>query len=563
MLENELITQKEKLFAIYSRKSKFTGKGESIENQIELCLKHLEYKYGKEIREKVIIFEDEGFTGANTNRPQFQKMLQELKTGKYQTLVVYRLDRISRNVLDFCKLKDKLSNWNVGFLSVTENFDTTTPMGNAMMMISSVFAQLERDTIAERIRDNMHELAKTGRWLGGTTPIGYSSKKLEKISLDGKKRSLYTLEINKKEIETVKLIFNKFLEFKGIHILESYLIQHDIKTRNGRYFRRFALNTILKNLVYCKADEDIKKFIETKNNKIYNNGINFDGKNGLISYNKNIHGKSKTGKRKTIVKNIDEWVISIGNHEGIIDGKNWIKIYNILEENGTNKRKTYGKTKHESLLSGIIKCELCKSYMRPKMLTKYNEAGKLNFSYMCEMKEKSRKQKCNCKNINGIKTDTLVLEKINELTANKKTIAKELKTINKILNKFSKKQTSNETKVLKTQLEKIDTKINNLTQKIAIVDTEVSQILNNQIIELNKKKENTLNRLNELNDKFTKQENKINETELAMKILKEYHNAWNKQNLTKKRELTKLLISSITTDGKKITIKFNYNKPNF
>ena len=247
------IKQLNTYYAIYSRKSKFTGKGESIENQIELCKNNLKNKYNIN-EEDIKVYQDEGFSGYNTNRPQFQMMMKDIKDRKIKCVIVYRLDRISRNVADFCNLKNEFLKYNVDFISVTENFDTSTPMGSAMLMISSVFAQLERDTIAERIRDNMYELAKTGRWLGGNTPLGYKSQKVENLSLDGKRRSLYKLEIIPEEAETIKLIWNKMSELKGLAKVESYLLQQGIKTRNGNNFTRFSLVSILKNPVYAIAD---------------------------------------------------------------------------------------------------------------------------------------------------------------------------------------------------------------------------------------------------------------------------------------------------------------------
>ena len=225
------------VYAIYSRKSKFTGKGESIENQIELCKNQLINKYNID-EQNIKVYQDEGFTGYNTNRPQFQEMLKEIKNNKIKCVIVYRLDRISRNVTDFCNLKNEFLKHNVDFISVTENFDTSTPMGSAMLMISSVFAQLERDTIAERIRDNMYELAKTGRWLGGNTPFGYKSQKIETLSVDGKKRNLYKLEIIFEEAKIIKLIWNKMNELKSLSKLETYLLQKGIKTRNGNNFTK-------------------------------------------------------------------------------------------------------------------------------------------------------------------------------------------------------------------------------------------------------------------------------------------------------------------------------------
>ena len=153
--------------AVYSRKSKLTGKGESIGNQVELSREYIRTHYGDAYAESMVVYEDEGFSGGNLNRPDFKRMMRAAHEHEFKAIVVYRLDRISRNVSDFSTLIEELSRLDIAFVSIREQFDTGTPMGRAMMYIASVFSQLERETIAERIRDNMHELAKTGRWLGG------------------------------------------------------------------------------------------------------------------------------------------------------------------------------------------------------------------------------------------------------------------------------------------------------------------------------------------------------------------------------------------------------------
>ena len=149
--------------AIYSRKSRYTSKGESIGNQIDLCREYIRTHYGDAAAEHAVVFEDEGFSGGNLNRPDFKKMMTAAKDRKFKAIVVYRLDRISRNISDFSSLIEELGRLGIDFVSIRESFDTSSPMGRAMMYIASVFSQLERETIAERIRDNMHELAKTGR----------------------------------------------------------------------------------------------------------------------------------------------------------------------------------------------------------------------------------------------------------------------------------------------------------------------------------------------------------------------------------------------------------------
>ena len=177
-----------KQYVIYSRKSKFTGKGESIENQIELCRQYIAMHFGEDAAENVLVYEDEGFSGGNLERPQFKKMMKDSQKIAFAAIVVYRLDRISRNIGDFAKLIEDLGDRHIDFISIREQFDTSSPMGRAMMYIASVFSQLERETIAERIRDNMHELSKTGRWLGGTTPTGYASESESRVTVDGKEQ---------------------------------------------------------------------------------------------------------------------------------------------------------------------------------------------------------------------------------------------------------------------------------------------------------------------------------------------------------------------------------------
>ena len=133
--------------AIYSRKSKFTGKGESIGNQIELCKEYIRAHYGDDALEHLVVYEDEGFSGGNLNRPDFKKMMAAAKERKFKAIIVYRLDRISRNISDFSSLIEELARLDVAFVSIKEQFDTGSPMGRAMMYIASVFSQLERETI--------------------------------------------------------------------------------------------------------------------------------------------------------------------------------------------------------------------------------------------------------------------------------------------------------------------------------------------------------------------------------------------------------------------------------
>ena len=133
-------------------------------------------------------------------------------------------------------------------------------MGRAMMYIASVFSQLERETIAERIRDNMHELAKTGRWLGGTTPTGYASESVKSITVDGKTKKACKLKLLPDEAEIIYKIFDLYEQYDSLTMTETELLRQGIKTKNGRSFTRFSIKSILQNPVYLIADKDAYQY---------------------------------------------------------------------------------------------------------------------------------------------------------------------------------------------------------------------------------------------------------------------------------------------------------------
>lgn len=266
-----------KQYVIYSRKSKFTGKGESIENQIELCRQYIAMHFGEDASENVLVYEDEGFSGGNLERSQFKKMMKDSQKIAFAAIVVYRLDRISRNIGDFAKLIEDLGDRHIDFISIREQFDTSSPMGRAMMYIASVFSQLERETIAERIRDNMHELSKTGRWLGGTTPTGYASESLSSVTVDGKVKKACKLKPIPEEIQLVKTIFEVFMETGSLSKTDQYLLEHCCVTKRGKQFTRFAIRGILTNPVYMIADETAYQYLKENNVDLFAERAEFDG----------------------------------------------------------------------------------------------------------------------------------------------------------------------------------------------------------------------------------------------------------------------------------------------
>ncbi len=398
-----------KSIAIYSRKSKFTGVGESIENQIELCRQYIEHSYGREEALELQIYEDEGFSGKNTARPQFMHMLQDARKKKFSLIVCYRLDRISRNVGDFAKMIDELNRMEIAFVSIRENFDTSTPMGRAMMYIACVFAQLERETIAERIRDNMYELSKTGRWLGGTTPTGFSSESVEKVSVDNKLHRTCRLKIVREEAQLIALIFDKYLETGSLTKTEAYLMQNHYTTKNQLYFTRFSIRSILSNPVYMIADQAAYQYIIANHMRLYSQEGEFDGVHGIMAYRRTLQQEGTSHKALSR----EEWIVSVGKHEGLVSGYQWIRVQELLE---LNQSKAYRKPRsNTALLSGLLFCGSCGSYMRPKLTRRYGEDGERIYEYLCSRKEKSGSKCCNMKNPRGNQLDHALVEELKAL----------------------------------------------------------------------------------------------------------------------------------------------------
>ena len=181
------------------------------------------------------IYIEKGRSGKNTQRPEYQKLLKDIEAKKIQTVIVKKLDRLSRSLLDFESLILLMQTHGVEFISLRESFDTTTAMGKAMLRVALVFAQLEREQTAERITDVMQYRASMGLHNGGPPPFGYACVNKEWV-------------IFKKEKELVELIFNSFRELKSTLLVATMLNDKGIKARRGKLW---DCRQILKMLKVC------------------------------------------------------------------------------------------------------------------------------------------------------------------------------------------------------------------------------------------------------------------------------------------------------------------------
>src|SRR5690242_18480818 len=192
-------------------------------------------------------YDDGGFSGGSTDRPALQRLLADVKACKVQVVVVYKVDRLTRSLADFAKLVELFDAHSVSFVSVTQQFNTTTSMGRLTLNVLLSFAQFEREVTAERIRDKIAASKRKGLWVGGMTPLGYDTNERK-------------ITVKKAEAERVRAIFRSYLKLGSLHLLMADLRKRGIVTKvrtlksgervGGISFTRGPLAHLLRNRFY-------------------------------------------------------------------------------------------------------------------------------------------------------------------------------------------------------------------------------------------------------------------------------------------------------------------------
>lgn len=334
-----------KQIAIYARQSIDKKDSLSIETQIDFCMNNINSNPNEL---PIEVYKDKGYSGKNTLRPDFQRLMRDIKANRISKIVVYKLDRISRNLLDFTTMYKDFQEHLVEFCSVNETFDTSTATGRAMLKISMVFAEMERETIQMRVKDNYYQRIKTdGRWAGGPAPIGFQNSR----TLDNKP----TLAINEKEIGIIKYVFQNYAsrDLVSMGMLSRELSESGFKSRraNGK-FDNITIARILQNPIYCKADEILYKYYEIRSIQFLNEESFWDGSTSAHIVGKRA-GNSNT-RRYTTLK---DQSIYLTNFPGIIDSKTFIKVQERLAQN-----EKIGKDNQPTKLKefqGLLKCAKC------------------------------------------------------------------------------------------------------------------------------------------------------------------------------------------------------------
>jgi DNA invertase Pin-like site-specific DNA recombinase len=226
--------------AIYTRKSSEEGldmEFNSLDAQRESCEAYIASQRSEgfaAIRER---YDDGGFSGGTLERPALKRLVADIEDGLIDVVVVYKIDRLSRSLMDFSKLVEVFDRNNVTFVSITQSFNTTTSMGRLTLNILLSFAQFEREVIGERIRDKFAASRKKGLWMGGFVPLGYR--------VENRK-----LLIEESEAAIVRMIFERFVTIGSATVLAKALAAEEIRTRRGRLVDKGFLYKLINNRVY-------------------------------------------------------------------------------------------------------------------------------------------------------------------------------------------------------------------------------------------------------------------------------------------------------------------------
>jgi site-specific DNA recombinase len=290
--------------AIYTRKSSEEGLEQSFNSlnaQREACEAYILSQRHEGWKVLSAKYDDGGFSGGNIERPALKRMLEDVAAKRIDTVVVYKVDRLTRSLADFAKIVEQFDGQGVSFVSVTQQFNTTTSMGRLTLNVLLSFAQFEREVTGERIRDKIAASKKKGMWMGGVTPMGYDLRDHE-------------LFVHPEDAERVREIFRIYLKEGSVSNLQIYLEQHGIRskvrvsktgnTTGGKAFSRGSLYELLQNRVYL--------------GEITHKGVSYPGK-----------------------------------QPAIIDQKLWDKVQQQLKSNIQGTR-TKVRSKDGSLLLGLL-----------------------------------------------------------------------------------------------------------------------------------------------------------------------------------------------------------------
>ena len=502
------------MIAIYARQSIDKKDSISIETQIELCKKEI-----SDINEVQVYF-DKGYSGSNINRPEFQRMLSDVKSGLISKVIIYRLDRMSRSVLDFAKLIETFKYYKVDFQSTQEKFDTSTPMGNAMLSITMVFAQLERETIQKRIKDNFYSRMNKGFSMGGYAPYGFIRIPSE---IEGKKTKMLSPDEN-----TVEYLIEMYNLYGNMHFslgeIARYFNESKTLSPQGAKWDSCKISRIIRNPVYVKSDSNIYQYYKSRGCNIVNDISDFCTDNGCYLY-----GKRDRNARK--YTDVTDHYLSLALHQGLVSSDLFLKCQYKLDKNSQIDNSHAGK---HTWLTGIAKCKKCGGSLVVK--SSYNNQYKY---WYCSNKT-NRVCNATLPKMKVPKTEALVQDEIFNIIRNNRDIVIQQENENNT----EKNQISIQIEILNQQTEKI-------IQTLLESNDITAKYLNEKLTDIDSKKQKLQALYNELIISNTGR--------LDAKQIYDTIKDWDTLSTNQRKDIANQFIDKVLVSNTSIEIVWKYN----
>lgn len=330
--------------AIYARQSVDRPDSISVDTQIERCRQRLPAAALPDCR----VYTDRGFSGKNTDRPAFQRLLRDIRAGEIDRVAVYKLDRISRSVHDFTGLCGLLREKQVQFCSCEDGLTLDdTPAGMAMAQILMVFAQFERETIQRRVTDNYYARAKSGLYLGGRPPFGFIQGD---TLVDGRKTACYLPQA--KQAALIPELYERYLAPGGsLGTLMRFLNDEKrLPAPRGGPWGTVQLGRLLRNPAYARADAAVCRYLLGKGAQPTDPIECFTGTHGCYLY------APRSGRTRSKLSDPTGAFFTLAPHEGLVDAPIWLAAQQRLDAARSLRGAGRGAN---SWLSGLMRCAHC------------------------------------------------------------------------------------------------------------------------------------------------------------------------------------------------------------
>jgi site-specific DNA recombinase len=440
-------------------------------------------------------YDDGGFTGGNMDRPALKRLLADIEARRVDCVVVYKVDRLSRSLLDFARMMEVFDRHQVAFVSVTQQFNTATSMGRLVLNVLLSFAQFEREMISERVRDKIAATRRKGKWSGGMPILGYTVQDTK-------------LLLDKVEAERVKQIFEMYLEYQSLLATVTELNRRGWTTkhwttkkgthRGGRLFTKNSLYALLTNVTYI----------------------------GQIKYKDEVHR---------------------GEHEPLVPDELFAKAQALLARNSHAGGRAV-RTKHEALLRGLLRCSACNTAMSHTYTCKKNRRYRY---YVCGTAQQRGWSKCPSPSVPAGEIERFIVDQIRCIGRDPDVIRETAKQVRQQAEEGIERL-SHELGALQEQLREDHARL----QAAASMTNQVQRV--SDLAEVHDRIRSAERRLTEIENELISLQNElVDESEVA-KALGDFDQLWDALVPREQRRVLELLVERVEYDGERGNISVTF-----